>query len=339
MGNSADFGLIRELFYLRVFNKIDTRTSACELLAEQDGKRVQVSGFSMFPQTDQFIRNTARETFIGSELEFKLEILQKRYPARFMEVVVPAARFYKHPVIEKEDMLTEGLYGAILRTYFERDGFVFAQHPDCYVGYVPAEGLQKTTPERYLRWKNGECAVAKRCVSLNGVVLPPSARLIRENGRVQLPTGEWHRLPAKDALTVNPAASAFVQAVERGAESFKDTPYLWGGKTEQGIDCSGFVQTLALHEGIKLPRDASMQAHVGEIVGYLPKAADLLPGDILFFMNDKAHVFHVGFYLGDQKYLHSSGKMNVVRSSLTPGGENYMSRYGRTLVFARRVHV
>lgn len=339
MKNSADFSLIRELFYLRIFSKIDARMTACELDAAQDGKQVRISGFSMYSQTDAFIRTTARDTFTGCRLEFELNVLTKTYPSAFHEVVVPAARFYKKTRIQKKDLLTEALYGSVLRTFFSRNGYTFAQHPDGYVGYVPTESLQATTPERYLRWKNGECAVARHCVPVNGVVLPPAARLIRENGRVQLHDRKWHRVPARDVINVNPADSSFVRSVERNAEAFKDTPYLWGGKTERGIDCSGFVQTLALQEGIKLPRDASMQANVGEMVGYLPEWADLLPGDILFFMNNKAHVFHVGIYLGDQKYIHSSGKMNVVRSSLKPGGENYMSRYGRTLVYARRVHV
>jgi len=339
LSTSAEFALIRELFYLRIFSKIDSRTIACEVEAEQSGKGVLVRGFSMFRQTDEFLRETAAETFGSTKVEFDLQILTKKYPNRFHEVTVPSARFYKQPLVKKEDMLTEALYGAVIRTFFEKEGFIFAQHQDGYVGYVPKDCLQKSTPEHYLRWKNGECAVARSPIELNGLAVPPAARLIWEKGRVQLPTGEWKRVDPAQVFRVNPAESSFVHTVEKNAEVFRNTPYLWGGKTQHGIDCSGFVQTLAMQEGIKLPRDASMQANVGEIVGYLPGGADLLPGDILFFMNTKAHVFHVAIYLGDQHYIHSSGTMNVVRSSMKPGGENYMARYGKTFVFARRVHV
>ncbi len=73
------------------------------------------------------------------------------------------------------------------------------------------------------------------------------------------------------------------------------------------------------------------------MVGYLPNHEDLLPGDLLFFMNDKAYVFHVGVYAGDHMYLHSSGLKNVLKSSLLTDGENYLSRYGTSFVHGRRI--
>ena len=206
------------------------------------------------------------------------------------------------------------------------------------MGYVPTQHLQKTTVDRYLRWKNGEYGIARRPLALNGLVIPPAARLIKERNRVQLPNGKWYRVTAQEVTTVKPSSSNLRESALQAAEVFRNTPYLWGGKTQHGIDCSGFVQTIAHHEGIQLPRDASMQANVGEIVGYLSKYADLLPGDLLFFMNNDAYVFHVGIYLGDGMYVHSSGSKNVVKSSLRSNGPNYLSRYGKTFVFARRVH-
>ena len=146
------------------------------------------------------------------------------------------------------------------------------------------------------------------------------------------------KLSPKDYVAFDPARSTFITSLQKRAEQFMNSPYLWGGKTEAGIDCSGFVQTLALQEGIFLPRDASMQCHVGEMVGYLPDFADLLPGDIMYFMNKNAFVFHVGIYLGDKKYMHSAGKTGPTVSSVYPKGENYMTRYGNKFVYARRVH-
>ena len=334
----ADFDLLKKLFDLQVRAKIDPRLIACEVQAVSDGKMVKINGFSQFRQTDTYIRDTANEVFGETVVDFNLRILTKAHPLAFHEVKSCGAPFYKQALAKKEDMLTEALHGSVVRTYFSRDGFTFAQHPDGYVGYVPSDQLQKTTVDRYLRWKNGECAIVKAPLPLNGVIVPPAARLIRENNNVQFADHKWHRVKKSEYRPVNPGSQDFKDSVLKAAESFTHTPYLWGGKTQNGIDCSGFVQTLAYQEGIRLPRDASMQANFGEIVGYLPNYADLLPGDLLFFMNDKAYVFHVGIYLGNHTYIHSSGSQNVVQSSLKPGGPNYMSRYGKTFVFARRIH-
>jgi hypothetical protein len=337
-GRIAEFELLKKLFDLQVKNKIDPRLVACELQAVTDGKLVKVLGFTQFRQTDTYVRKTAQEVFAGYPVEFNLKVLNKAYPPAFHEVTSISAPLYKQAVVRKEDLLTEALYGSIIRTWFSRDGFTFAQHPDGYVGYVPSHHLQKTTPERYLRWKNGQCAIARVPLALNGFVIPPSSRLINESNKVQLTDGKWHRVVAGDVKKKEPSCPSVKDAVLDAAQAFRNTPYLWGGKTQHGIDCSGFVQTIAHNQGILLPRDASMQANMGEIVGYLPKYADLLPGDLLFFMNDSAYVFHVGIYLGNYMYIHSSGSKNVVESSLLPKGPHYLPRYGRTFVFARRVH-
>src|SRR5205814_777417 len=139
----------------------------------------------------------------------------------------------------------------------------------------------------------------------------PATRLPWESGRLLLPNGSSVKVAADKLKIVRPDDRGFMRAIERHARFFQKTTYLWGGKTQHGIDCSGFMQSLFLQEGILLPRDANMQANMGEIVGYLPRYADLLPGDLVFFMNEKAYVFHVGIYVGDGHYLHSSGSKNI----------------------------
>lgn len=335
----ASFNLLQELFHLRVRSKIDTRTTASELTLVQDGRKVTVRGFSHYRQTDAFIRKVAAEIFQGYDLTFDLKALHGRGTLKFAECTVVSAPFYKQPQVVKEDLLTEALLGTVMRVYFERNGFLFAQHPDGYVGYVRKQDLKPVGVERYLRWKNGTCAVARIAVKLGEITISPASKLIHEDGRVQLPDESWHRIRRGDFMVVPKDTDGFVKSILQHANAFASTPYLWGGKTVSGIDCSGFVQSLVLQERIRLPRDASMQAHVGEIVGYLPNREDLMPGDVLFFMNKDAHVFHVGIYLGNQEYLHSSGTKNVVRSSLVPGGKNYLSRYGTTFVYARRMQL
>jgi gamma-D-glutamyl-L-lysine dipeptidyl-peptidase len=92
------------------------------------------------------------------------------------------------------------------------------------------------------------------------------------------------------------------------AMKYINAPYMWGGKTPFGIDCSGFTQQVYKICGYKLPRDAYQQALTGKIVADLEEAA---PGDLAFFTNTQGRVFHVGIILEDNKIIHSSGKVKV----------------------------
>ncbi|MDQ3394152.1 MAG: C40 family peptidase [Bacteroidota bacterium] len=92
------------------------------------------------------------------------------------------------------------------------------------------------------------------------------------------------------------------------ALQYLNTPYLWGGKSPFGIDCSGFSQKVFKICGYKLPRDAYQQALVGKIV---PDIEDAAPGDLAFFTNTQGRVYHVGIILEDGNIIHASGKVKI----------------------------
>ena len=94
------------------------------------------------------------------------------------------------------------------------------------------------------------------------------------------------------------------------AYQYLNTPYLWGGKSNFGIDCSGFTQQVFKHLGIRLLRDAYQQATQGEVVVFLQGAQC---GDLAFFDNPEGRITHVGILLNAETIIHASGYVRVDR--------------------------
>jgi len=96
--------------------------------------------------------------------------------------------------------------------------------------------------------------------------------------------------------------------IKEVALTYKNTPYLWGGKSPFGIDCSGFSQMVYKLCGIKLPRDAYQQAELGETVNFVTNAKT---GDLAFFDNAEGHITHVGIVFENDQIIHASGEVRI----------------------------
>jgi hypothetical protein len=96
--------------------------------------------------------------------------------------------------------------------------------------------------------------------------------------------------------------------IKKFALLYLNTPYLWGGRSVFGVDCSGFCQTVFRMFGVRLQRDAYQQATQGEMVGFLQEARC---GDLAFFDNSEGRITHVGIMVDQNSIIHASGKVRI----------------------------
>ena len=130
---------------------------------------------------------------------------------------------------------------------------------------------------------------------------PKDGILILGNSIVMVNLPEEKPVPASQGLS--PLQVKLMQF----AAAFLNAPYLWGGRTPAGIDCSGFSQLAYKSVGIALPRDASQQATCGiEVCG-----CDVQRDDLAFFCNAEGRIIHVGICMGDGRIIHASGQVRI----------------------------
>lgn len=118
------------------------------------------------------------------------------------------------------------------------------------------------------------------------------------------------------------------------AKKYLNSPYLWGGRSPFGVDCSGFVQIVFAVAGIQLKRDASQQALQGNLVDFIEQVK---PGDLAFFDNNEEKITHVGILLGDDKILHASGYVRIDNIDHHGIYRETEKRYSHKLRFIKRV--
>jgi cell wall-associated NlpC family hydrolase len=115
-----------------------------------------------------------------------------------------------------------------------------------------------------------------------------------------------HLYEGEDTLSHTQDRNALIEV----ALQYVNTPYLWGGKTPFGIDCSGFTQMVYKICGYKLLREASKQATQGEVLSFIEES---LPGDLAFFDDKEGNIIHVGIIMANNYVIHSHGKVRIDR--------------------------
>ncbi len=192
---------------------------------------------------------------------------------------------------------------------------------------APGEWLQiKTENDEYIGWIQAIQSVLLDAETYNQnqqkafQLTTEAVTIVRktvDNSMLYLPAGSKIAGIEQNQFTIGNTAFELLQpilsdknSIINYAYSYLNTPYLWGGRTHFGIDCSGFSQAVYLQQGIQLKRDAWQQAGQGKIVDFLQNA---LPGDLAFFDNEEGRIVHVGIMINHEQIIHASGCVKIDR--------------------------
>lgn len=235
------------------------------------------------------------------------QIEAERFTAGTLKRVVASfSPLHRHPSREAP-VDTQAIFGESVTVYDEHEGWAWVQlNDDGYVGYLPSEALGEPGAEPTHRVR------AIRTFIYPGPNLKlPYRDYLTLNARVtvtategdyaRLATGGWVYAPHLAGL------DAFEADYVSVAKRFLHTPYLWGGKTSLGIDCSGLAQTALSAAGIAAARDSDMQERaLGTSVDVTPALSGLRRGDLVFWKG------HVGLMMDASNFIHATGHSMTV---------------------------
>lgn len=237
---------------------------------------------------------------------------------------------------------TQTILGAPVRI-MERQGWWRIQSADNYLGWTHYSSIIPVTKEELEKWNQASKIIITtiqtygysqpniQSQTVSDLIAGNRLRLLGKKGRfykAAYPDGREAWIPASDCMkeeawlnSRKPDANHLIATAYR----MMGFPYLWGGTSVKGMDCSGFVKTCAFLNGLILTRDASQMAYVGQRYTSM-NYKDWKPGDLLFFgraatQTKKEHVSHVALYMGNGRFIHCMGYVHT--GSFNPEDPDY----------------
>ncbi len=213
---------------------------------------------------------------------------------------------------DKSEMISQLLFGDWVHILEKRDKWLFVQnHSDRYQGWVSSGQLSPLENETFNelqdqpQWVSNDLVqiLENKTQNFSFIVTAGSSFYNCKDKEFELcgDTWQYHGEIIK-------AGEFDSSHILDHALLFLHSPYLWGGKSALGMDCSGFTQLVYKMAGRHIHRDASQQASQGEMINLVHEA---LPGDLLFFDNEEGSITHVGIMIDEQHIIHAHQKVRI----------------------------
>ncbi len=213
---------------------------------------------------------------------------------------------------DTSEMVTQVLFGELVRVLDRQDKWLYVQlETDNYQGWIskgqltPLSKADYTLLQDQARWVSTDLVqvLHNKTKDYRFLISAGSSFYNCMNDSFELLGDSYQYLG-----TMSSTETFLPDALINNAMLFLHTPYVWGGKSALGIDCSGLTQLIFKMAGKTIHRDASQQATQGEMINLINEA---LAGDLLFFDNEEGHIIHTGVLIDDVHILHAHQKVRI----------------------------
>ncbi|WP_047246900.1 SH3 domain-containing C40 family peptidase [Maribacter thermophilus] len=252
------------------------------------------------------------------------------------------------------ELSTQATLGTPVKVLKKEGGWYYIQTPDKYLAWVNAGEIYMLDNKELKVWQHknkiiythtyGHAYTNKESKErVSDLVAGNILELVEEDStfyKVRFPDGREAYVEKEEAENYNSWLNRLEKNVDALVETSKGlmgVPYLWGGTSTKGMDCSGFTKTVYFLNGVVIPRDASQQVHAGKPIDSVKNFDNLEKGDLLFFGRKATDstaekVVHVGMWIGNNEFIHASDRVRI--SSMDKEADNYdeynLNRYLRT---------
>jgi hypothetical protein len=256
------------------------------------------------------------------------------------------------------EMASQALMGTPVKILEKEDnGWLLIQTPDHYISWVDRGAITALNKEQFTHWQNSPKIIYTRAYGLaytetnvesatvSDLVAGCILEVIAEKDgfyQVHFPDNRKGFVAKNEANIYNKwllGINTSEENLDKTSKRLMGVPYLWGGTSFKGVDCSGFTKTVYFLNGILLPRDASQQVMVGETVDKTGNWANLKTGDLLFFGEKREdgseRVVHVAMWLGNGEFIHASDKVRI--NSMMANAPNFDSYNSKRYLRTKRI--
>lgn len=336
----------------------DKRVAVFNIESSELDNKVLLKGETNLPQAKTELVNLFAQSKI--KIDDKIEILPSENlgDKKFGVINLSAANLRLKPDHPAE-LVTQSILGTPIKVLKKgEDGFYLVQTPDGYISWLDNDGFAFMDESELKDWLSSPKIIYTKVYGFSYTKADENSQPVSDlvEGNLLKIIGEENNFflinypDGRVAYVKKDEAKLFIdwykalnptgETILNTAYHFMGIPYLWGGTSTKGMDCSGFTKTVYFLNGIILSRDASQQVNTGELVDTKDGWQNLQAGDLLFFGrrangDKKERITHVAIYIGDGDFIHAAGRVKI--NSFNPE-KSYYSDYRKSgFIRAKRI--